>query len=173
MPQHTYKIRTTFLIPIALDVVLLLVLTVMSCLMKGSSLERGVLTVFLVLTLLMTIEAYRRTIIIADQGLTIKKFFKIKTLAWTDITHVGCLVIRSRAYILLTTTKGFYILSNAYDRFSQLVCNLIEHIPSETIEIEDEVKTQAQHPIRNISDLIAAWVAASVLMGIICLKFLF
>ena len=173
MPQNVYRIRTSFLIPLTIDVVLLFVLIILSCLMKGSSMERAVLAVFLILTFFILIEAYRRTITIGDEGLKIKKFFKIKAVFWSDITHIGCLVIRGRAYILLTTTKGFYILSNAYDRFSQLVRDFIEHIPSETIEIEEEARVQIQHPVHNVSDLIAAWIAASVLTGIICLKLIF
>jgi len=86
------------------------------------------------------------------------------------VTHVGCLILRSRVYLLLTTTRGFYILSNAYGRFSSLVGDLIAHLPSENIEVEEQARAQASRPTRNLSNAIAAWFAAAVLSGIVYLK---
>jgi len=171
MPQNIYRIRTAFLIPLAIDVALLLLLIILSFLIRGSVMEKSVLTLLFIPALFVLIEALRRTITIAGDGLRLKKFFKTRFLDWTDITHVGCLSVRSRVYILLTTTKGFHVISNAYDRFPQMVRELIEHIPTETVEVEAEAKAQAEHPVRNVSDLVAAWVAAAVLTGIIYIKF--
>jgi len=170
MPQHLYRIRKSFVIPLAIDVILLFILMAISWLFRGPSLEKAVITVFFLLTLFVLIEAARRAITIGDEGLKIKKFFKIKELLWTDLTHIGCLVLRSRVYILLTTTKGFHILSNAYEHFPRMIGDLLGHIPAETIEVEPEARAQGGNPVRNIADLIAVWVAAVVLAGIICVK---
>ncbi len=170
MRQNIYRIRKSFIIPLAIDTVLLSVLFILSCLVRGSLMERGVLALFVLAAFFVLIEATRRTIVISDEGLRINKFFRLKTLAWTEITHIGCLTLRRRVYILLTTTKGFYVMSNAYDRFSPMVRDLVEHVPGETIEVEDEARAQIENPVRNVSDLIAAWVAAAVLSCIIYFK---
>jgi hypothetical protein len=170
MPQNIYRIRKAFLIPLTIDAVLLFVLLILSCIVKGSSLERAVLTVFLITLLFVLVEAARRTIEIGEEGIQIKKFFRIRSLAWIDITHIGCLMVRSRVYILLTTTKGFFILSNAYDHFSQMIRDIVGHIPSETVEVEDGVRTQIDNPLYNLTDLVAAWIAAVLMTGIICFK---
>jgi hypothetical protein len=170
MTQNTYRIKKSLLIPLSIDAVLLLVLLGLSFLIRGSSVERAVLGIILIAILFALFEAFRRTVTIGEEGLEIKKFFKTKVLAWTDITHIGCLLLRRRRYILLTTTRGFYILSNAYDRFSQMVQDLIGHIPPDTIEIEEEARAQGKDTARTISDTIAAWVAAAVLISIIYVK---
>jgi hypothetical protein len=170
MPQNIYRIRKSFLIPLTIDAVLLFALLILSCLVKGSSLERAILTVFFIAVLFVLVEAAKRAIEIGDEGVKIKKFFRIKSLAWTDITHIGCLIVRSRVYILLTTTKGFFIFSNAYDHFSQMIRDLASHISSETVEVEDGVRAQIENPAHSLTDLVAAWIAAAVMTGIIVIK---
>jgi hypothetical protein len=103
-----------------------------------------------------------------DQGIMIRKFMRKKELRWDDITHIGALILRNRVYILLTTVKGFYILSNAYEKFSTLVSNLVGHMDNE--KVEEEVRRQIEHPARNMSDIIMTWFTAMVLAGIIIIK---
>lgn len=168
--MNLYRIRKSFLIPLGLDTLLLLALLILSFLGKGSGIERAVLAVLFLVALFVLQEAVQRAIIVEDAAFRIKKFFKTKALAWTDLTHIGCLMLRSRVYILLTTKKGFYVISNAYDRFPQLIQDLIAHTPSEGIEVEESAKSQVTNPVRNVSDIIAVWFAAVVLAGIIGLK---
>jgi len=79
---------------------------------------------------------------VGDEGLKIKKFFKNKSCF--------CLTLPTSAALSFAVGlhpvddhEGIYVLSNAYDRFSQLVRDLIEHIPSETIEIEEEASSDS------------------------------
>ncbi|MDQ5986237.1 MAG: hypothetical protein CSYNP_01956 [Syntrophus sp. SKADARSKE-3] len=170
MPQNTYRISSSFVIPLAIDVVLLVALFILSLVFKGTGVERAVLALILLPAFFVLAEAVKRTITVSDTGLEIRKFFRTKALAWQDITHIGYLRIRAKIYILLTTTKGFYIVSNAYDRFPQLVRNVIDAIPSEAVEIEDEVRVQINQSGGQLSNIVAAWIAATVLTGIIYLK---
>lgn len=170
MSPNIYRIRKSYIFPLALDTLFLFILLILSGLGKGSGLECAVLAILFMIALFVLVEATRRSISIGEELFQIKKFFKIKALAWSDLTHIGCLVLRRRVYILLTTKKGFYVISNAYDRFPELVQDLIAHSPTEGIEIEESVKAQATHPVRNVSDIIAVWVAAAILTGIIILK---
>jgi hypothetical protein len=103
-----------------------------------------------------------------DQGIMIRKFMRKKELRWEDITHIGALILRKRVYLLLTTVKGFYILSNAYEKFSMLVSDLISRMDNE--KVEEEVRRQIEHPAKNMSDIIMTWFTAVVLAGIIITK---
>jgi hypothetical protein len=170
MPEAVYRIRRSFTIPLAIDVLLLFILLVLSLAVKGSVTERIILAGFFSVSLLIMIEAVSRRIVIAEGGVVLKKLLKTKELLWSDITHVGCLSLRSKVYILLTTKKGFHILSNAYEPFAPLVQNIVNHLDTEKIEVEGEARMQMDKPTKNLSDLVAAWVAAIVLSGIIYLK---
>jgi hypothetical protein len=172
MPEAVYRIRRSFIIPLAIDVLLLCILLVLSFAVKGTVTEKIVLTVFFTGSLLILLEALSRKIAINDGGASLKKFFKIKKLLWSDITHVGCLSLRSKVYILLTTKKGFFILSNAYEPFSALIRNIINHLDTEKIEVEGEARAQMERPVENISDLVAVWIAAALLTAIIFIKFI-
>jgi hypothetical protein len=83
---------------------------------------------------------------------------------------VGCLIIRKRVYLLLTTTKGFHFLSNAYDDFSALVRNIVDHVGID--KSEEEVRHQIENPLKNVSDLVSMWFAVIVIAGIIIMKIL-
>lgn len=170
MAERTYKIRKSFIIPFTLDVLLMGVLVSLVYLWKGSTLEKGVLTLFFIPLIFILREVLIRKVTITEENLSIHKYFRVKKLNWNDITHVGCLIIRSKVYILLTTKKGLQIISNAYERFPNLVQDIISHLPSPEIEVEKEARDQIENPVRNISDLIAAWIAAVILAAIIWVK---
>jgi hypothetical protein len=172
MHEAVYRIRRSFIIPLAIDVLLLCVLLVLSFAVKGSATEKIVLSGFFIASLLIMVEAVNRQIVITDGGLTLKKLMKTKELLWSDITHVGCLSMRSKVYILLTTKKGFHILSNAYEPFSTLIRNIVNHLDTEKIEVEGEVRAQMEKPVENLSDLVAVWIAAALLTCIISIKFI-
>jgi hypothetical protein len=98
----------------------------------------------------------------------IRKFLRNKELRWEDITHIGALILRKRVYLLLTTIKGFYIISNTYEKFSTLVLDVADHMDKE--KVEEEVRKQIEHPVKNISDIVMTWFTALVLTGIITIK---
>ncbi|HOF05076.1 MAG TPA: hypothetical protein PK175_01575 [Syntrophales bacterium] len=168
----TYRIRRSFLVPLAVDVLLLFALLVISLTYKGSGTERIFLASLSLFSLPILAEAALRKVIVSEGGVALKKLGKLRELLWSDITHVGCLKVRSRVYILLTTKKGFHIISNAYDSFAALVGDIVGHLDAEKIEIEAEAKEQIDNPTRNSSDLMAAWIAAVVLAAIIYVKFI-
>ena len=172
MHEAVYRIRRSFIIPLAVDVLLLCVLLVLSFAVKGSATEKIVLSGFFIASLLIMVEAVNRQIVINYGGLTLKKLMQTKELRWSDITHVGCLSMRSKVYILLTTKKGFHILSNAYEPFSTLIRNIVNHLDTEKIEVEGEVRAQMEKPVENLSDLVAVWIAAALLTCIISIKFI-
>jgi hypothetical protein len=76
--------------------------------------------------------------------------------------------MRKRVYLLLTTTRGFIILSNAYEDFSALIRNIVAQVGPE--KVEEEVRAQAERPVRNRADVISLWFAVVVISGLIILK---
>lgn len=168
MYQNVYRIRRSFLIPFFVDFILLFFLLLLSYFLGGSKLERILLTAIFIPVLYVLFESSFRMVQTGDQGIMIRKFMRKKELRWEDITHIGALILRSRVYLLLTTVKGFYILSNAYEKFSALVTDFASHMDNE--KVEEEVKRQMEHPAKNMSDIIMTWFTAMVLAGIIIIK---
>jgi hypothetical protein len=168
MYQNVYRIRRSFLVPFFIDFILLFFLLLLSYLQGGSNLERILLTAIFIPVLYVLLESSFRIVQTGDQGIMIRKFMRKKELRWEDITHIGALILRKRVYLLLTTVKGFYILSNAYEKFSALVSDLVSHMDNE--KVEEEVKRQMEHPAKNVSDIIMTWFTAMFLAGIIIIK---
>jgi len=168
MVQHIYRIRKTFLIPLGLDVALLLILLLLSVLCKGTPTERLVLTAFFIPSTLIFLEAGSRRVTAGDQEIRIKKFLREKSFQWHEITHIGTLSMRKKIYFLLTTTKGFHVLSNAYKDYPELIRHLDQHLEKE--KIDEEVRVQMENPVANISDIVAAWFAAVVMVGLIMMR---
>ena len=80
------------------------------------------------------------------------------------------MIIRRKVYLLLTTTKGFFILSNAYENFPGLIRNLVERLSPD--KVEEDVRAQGENPVKNRTDMISLWFAVVVICGIILLKLL-
>jgi hypothetical protein len=168
MYKNVYRIRRSFLVPFFIDFILLFFLLLLSYLQGASNLERIILTVIFIPVLCVLFESSLRMVQTGDQGIMIRKFMRKKELRWDNITHIGALILRKRAYLLLTTVKGFYILSNAYEKFSSLVNDLVSHMDNE--RVEEEVKRQIEHPAKNMMDIIMTWFTAMILGGIIIIK---
>jgi hypothetical protein len=168
MYQKTYKIKKSYLIALSADVILLFLLLALSLFMEGSFIEQVVLTVICIIVLLVFLESVFRKVLTGDRGILIRKYLRERNLLWEDITQVGTVVMRKRVYLLLTTIKGFHILTNAYEEFPALVRDIVDHVDKE--KVDEEVRNQVEHPIKKISDVISAWFAAIVLVVIIILK---
>jgi hypothetical protein len=168
MYQNTYRINKAFLIALSAVTLLLLLLSLLSFFLRGSTLERFILTTIFIAVALILLEAVSRKVLTGDHGVLIKKFLKERELLWEDITQAGMVVFRKRVYLLLTTTKGFLILSNSYEGFSGLLRDIVDHVDKE--KIDEEVRSQMENPIRKISDVVSMWIAATILIVIIAIK---
>jgi hypothetical protein len=168
MYRNVYSIRRSFVIPYSIVVFLFIVLLLLSLFWKGYHLERVLLGVLIIPVLYVFFESLSRRVKTGDQGIMIMKFLRKKELSWQDITHIGAVIFRKKVYLLLTTLKGFYILSYAYENFSTLVRDIVDHMDAE--KVEEDVKKQVEHPVKNISDIIMTWLTAMILMGIITMK---
>lgn len=168
MEQNIFKVRRAFLIPLTAIIVLLFLLLFIS-LFRGQMWERIVLACFFIGSLLIGIETARREIIVTEEGLQLKKFFRVKNFFWREITHLGIVELRHKAYFLLTTTKGFYFFSNILGNHSLLVRSLADKLGAEKVEIE--VKNYLNHPVERLSLIVMSWIAVLIIIAVIILKF--
>lgn len=168
MEQREYKIKKALLFPLGADAFLLLCLVMISTMVNGSALETALFTVFFMPAMYLFLESLLRRVTIDEGGISIRRLFGRKRLPWESITHVGGLMIKGKAYILLTTVIGFYIISNAYDRFPLLTEDILSHIGSE--RVEDEARSLIENTPAGIAGAALAWVAAVLMTGIIALK---
>lgn len=167
MYQKTYRIKKALIIALTVDVILLFILFLCS-LFRGSPVERTVLPVIFVIVLIILLESMFRKVLTGDQGILIRKFFREKELLWEDITQAGIVALRKRVYLLLTTVKGFHILTNAFEEFPGLLREITLHLDQE--KVDEEVRSQIEKPTKKNSDVVSAWLGAAVLIVIIVLK---
>jgi hypothetical protein len=168
MSLRFHTIKKAFLIPLGLDAFLLFCLLLMSLFMKGDLMERLIFTFFFLAVLFLFLKSFLRRIAVAEGGLVIRKLWHDQTFSWEDLTHVGCLTLHRRVYLLLTTVKGFFIVSDAFERFSKLVADLVAHV--EPGRVEEDVCLQAGRSRTGIANVVMAWVAAAIMIGIIVMK---
>lgn len=164
MTSKCYRIRKEFLLPLSIDTVLLLLLIVLSFLVPAHPAEKIVFVLlFLPLAYLLLEMASRRTEVRTD-GIEMKKLLRRKSLLWGDITNVDTVVLGKKAYVTLSTKKGFYALSNAHEHFPDLVRDIVDRVDKE--KIEKRVFDLIEQDIRRRSDIFGAWIAA-VLLGMV------
>ena len=168
MPQRVYTIRRAFVIPLGVDAFLLMCLLAISLLLKGDSTEKLVFAILFLPTLYFFLECLARRLIVAKEGLSIRKLWRKKAVSWEEITHVGCLNLHKKVYLLLTTVKGIFIVSNAYEEFAALAEEIVESVGLE--KVEEEVRLQSGRSRVGIANIVSAWVAAALMVGIILMK---
>jgi hypothetical protein len=165
--SQVYKIKKAFIVPFIVAVALLFVLLGLS-LVNGQTWEKILLAALCVITLAIAVEAYEREFAVSEDGLRIKKFFRTKNFTWAEITHLGVVVMRNKAYFLLTTTKGFYMLSNLLQDHTLLIRHLADKLGDE--KVEAEVKNYLEHPIERTSLMVLTWIALIIIVAVIVTK---
>lgn len=168
MPQRFYGVRRAVLIPLGLDVVLLLVLLTNALFLRGETAEKVIFSIFFLVTVALFLASYRRRVVVAEGGLLIRRLWGDKSLAWDEITHVGCITLRRKVYLLLTTVKGFFIISNVLSGFPELAAEISDRVGGE--RVEEECRRQAGSVPAGIAVTAPAWIAAAAMIGIIVLK---
>jgi hypothetical protein len=168
MSVNTYRVRKQFIIPLTLDLLLLFLLIAVSFFTKTIPAEMVILVLVFISLLYIFLESLFLETSIGDKGIRIKKFLRGKALSWNDITNVDTMTVRKKVYLLLTTTKGFHILSNTHGDFYSMVSDLARHVDSE--RVEESVRTVIEEPVKRRSDILSSWLAAIILIVVIFLK---
>ena len=167
MTKRVHTIRKAFLVPLGIDTVLLCSLFVLS-LLSGSTTERLVFAIFFFPSLYLFLECIFRRVTVDEEGLVIRRLWREKKAPWGSITHVGGLSLHKKTYILLTTLKGFLIVSNAYDDFPGLAAEIVSKV--DAARVEEEVRQFTGHPPSGMAHIAMAWVAAVFMVGILVIK---
>jgi hypothetical protein len=163
-------IRRAFLMVIGLDAFLLFCLFMVSLVKKENTMENLILMLFFLLTLVLFLECLLRRVTVVEEGLVIRKLGRNKALLWDEITRVGYLILHRKVYLLLTTVKGFFVISNAFEGFPRLVEDLVAHV--EPDRVEQDVRLQAGRSLKGVANIVAAWVAAALMTVMILMKLL-
>ncbi|HPX11858.1 MAG TPA: hypothetical protein PLO86_08465 [Syntrophales bacterium] len=164
MTFKRYRIRKAFLVPLGVDTVLLFLLIVLSLLTPGHPAERIVFVLLFLPLAYLLLEMISRSTVTGPGGIEMKKLLRRKSLSWEDITSVDTVVLGKKAYVTLSTKKGFYALSNAHEHFTDLIRDIVERTEKE--KIEKRVFDLIEQDIRRRSDIFGAWIAA-VLLGMV------
>lgn len=170
MSTRIYTINRALVVPLALNALLLLAVFVLTFIRQGTAVERFLLLAALIPMAVIALESSLRKVAVSDSGLALTKFFKQRRLDWLHITHVGALAVRKKVYMVLTTTKGFYILSNAYSQFGNLARGVMDHVDAE--RIEEGAREILDGSTENRTNIHAAWTAAVLLVVIAVMKVL-
>lgn len=165
MSGTTYKIRKGFLIPMAITVVLGVVLLFIGIGIQLPSGRLYLLAAFMAPALLIFIESSRRRVHIHSDHILMERTLGKKQLDFGELTSVDAVRVRKRVFISLTTENSFMIISNSYDRFDELVRQLIDLVPQATLSAE--ARQLAADPPRKCSDIFSAWLAVAVLLLVI------
>jgi len=168
MATSVYRIRQALKFPLALDSILLLILILLSIFVKGSTSERILLIVVFIPLLYLCLEANTRRVETQGETIRLTRLFRTKELNWSDITDVGVVMMRTKVYAVLTTTKGFHVLSNSYENFYGLLKSIVDHVEKE--RIEKEVLNLLESPVENRTNIFSAWAAAAFFCVIIFFK---
>jgi hypothetical protein len=170
MSQQGYTIRRAFLIPLGIDALLLFCLLVISLLPQGSTTERLVFVFFFFPSAYLFLDCFFRRVTVDDGGIALRRLWGEKRVPWEGITHIGGLSLHKKVYLLLTTVRGFFIISNAYEGFTGLTEEIVSHV--DPARVEEEVRQQAGRSRSGIAHITMAWVAAVFMAGIILIKML-
>jgi hypothetical protein len=168
MPEGIYTIRKAIIAPLSMAVFSLLFLLLFSFLLKSLPGERFVLTSVCILALYLFFEVLFRRVSLDAGGLEIRKFLRKKKLAWDEVTYLGSVAIGNKAYVLLTTTKGMYILSNNYERFPVLLDHLSRRLSEE--RVEREIRNLIEHPLKNNGPVRSAWCMVVIVIAVVIFR---
>ncbi|MDX2478996.1 MAG: hypothetical protein QNK24_01515 [Desulfuromusa sp.] len=165
MDSSIYSIRKSFLLPLGLVVVLSFILLASALFLQLPMAKTVILAAFLLPVCIIFAESSLRKIHITEDAVEVNKLFRSKRLAYTELTAVDTIQVRKRAFVSLSSENDFMILSNSYDRFGQLLKQLVSRAP-ETV-VSDETRQLAANPPKKCSDIFSAWLAVAVLALII------
>lgn len=168
MSQRDYTIKKALLFVLGLDAFLLFCLLMIALLQEGDATEKLVFTIFFIPAPLIFLECFFRRVAVAKEGLVIRKLGRTRAFPWREITRVGCLTVHRKVYLLLTTVKGLFIISNAFEGFSKLVEEIVTRVEPE--RVDEEVRLQAAGAGAGIAALPPAWLAAVFMMAMILMK---
>ena len=168
MESSTYKIRKSFLLPMGLVVLFSAILLISTLYLGLPTAKVIILVVFLLPVCLLFAESSRRKAIISNEAIEVHKLLRSKRINYAELTDVDTIQMRKRVFVSLSSENDFLILSNSYDRFGDMLREIISRVPDSIVS--DKAKQLADVPPKKCSDIFSAWLAVAVLVLIICVQ---
>lgn len=169
-PTQTFVIRRTFIVPMALVIVLTALLLVV-CIVQGQAIAKIVLLAGLIVPLVVLfIETAFRRVVIDQEGVTAYRPFRQRRLLFSEVTELESVRVRSRVFLtLMAGPDDFLIISNSYQDFPALLKELIAAVPEGTVT-EETQQLAKQAPLRH-ADVFTAWFAVVALVYVLIAQF--
>ena len=167
--MQTYRIRSSFLFPLGLVVVLCLILVGIVILQQQPAVKLLVVGCALLPLGYLLFECVVRRIEIDSVGLQMIRLGRVRTFAWNEITAVETVRVRQRAFLTINAGEEFLIIANMYAGFDRLLSNVLERVPAAAISAE--TRTLAQAPPVKHSDIVILWGLALMMAYLIYAQF--
>lgn len=168
--EQTFCIRHAFLLPLGLLLGLCVTTVLVGLLRHHPGTQMALLAGMTVPVLVLFAESVFRQIHLGADTITVRKLLRRKTLHLSEVTEVDTILVRKRAFVTLSTSDDFLILSNAYARFPALIAALLQRVPAGTISAE--TRAMADNPPVKSSDIITCWFTVVLMTLILYLQFL-
>ena len=167
--MQSYTIRRTFLLPLGILLLQALFLFAIVIAQGQPRIKAILLGILLVPVAGLFAESFFRRIAVATDRVTAFRPFRQKSLAFADIVAADTIQVKKRVFLTLSSEAEFLIISNAYADFPQLVRDLLDRLPPESIS--DETRTMAENvPIKS-SDIVSCWFGVVLLAIVLVLQF--
>ena len=168
MSPHVYRVRHAFAIPVSLVAALLLILIVLAFTAGAVRAEKIILCALFIPILYLYFDALVREMTLSSDGIRIKKLFGAKEIPWDAVTNADMMLLGRKAYLLLSTTRGFHIVPNSYGDFVSMMQNIAAHLEAD--KVEERVREFVEMPVSRVSDVITMWCVVLILLVVIVLK---
>lgn len=168
-PQ-VFVIRRGFVAALGLLVVLTLVLLGV-CVAQGQPLAKAVILAFLLLPLLaLLIESARRRLVVDQHGVTAFRLFRLRRIAFSQVTGLEAIKVRSRIFLtLMAGDDDFLIITNSYAGFGTLLDTLLQQVPAGCVS--PEARALIGTRLERHADLVTAWLAVFAVVYILVAQF--
>lgn len=160
-----FNIRRVFVWSLGFLLLLLFVLEVVCLVQDEPAVKLGLLgIIILVVSALFAASLSRKLEVHADR-VVLHRFGRTKTLMFSDVSAVESLVMRKRVFFTFCAGDDFIILSNAYDRFAELVEVLLSRVSAQIIS-DDVRRVAAAPPVRH-GDILSCWLGIVLVLVIL------
>jgi len=153
--MQTYRIRSSFLLPLGLVVLLCLVLVGIVLIQKQPPVKLLVVACALLPLGYLLFECVARRIEIDNEGLRMIRLGRIRSFRWEEITAVETVRVRQRAFVTLNAGEEFLIIANMYSGFDCMLRETLNQVSPAIVS--EETRLLAQGPPVKHSDVIILW----------------
>ncbi len=153
--MQTYRIRSSFLLPLGLVVTLCLVLAAIVLIQHQPPVKLLVVACALLPLGYLLFECGVRRIEIDSDGLRMIRLSRVRAFTWDEITTVETVRVRQRAFLTINAGEEFLIIANMYAGFDRLLNTVLERVPAGAIS--EETRLLAQAPPVKHSDIVILW----------------